>query len=226
MTITPTGLPAPTTGQTASAAAASRSAMLGSDFETFLRMLTTQIQNQDPLSPMQSTEFAAQLATFASVEQQVRANEQLAGLSAQLGVSTMAQLANWIGMEARISAPVQFDGAPVTLAPNPPLLAEKVQLVVRDARGAEVQRLDMPVSSAPIDWVGTDSFGDPLPAGLYRFELESFSGGQMLALQPVEHYATVREARGNGSGGIDLVFAGGVTVPAANASALRRPAAL
>lgn len=204
----------------------SRTAMLGSDFETFLRMLTAQIRNQDPLSPMQSTEFAAQLATFASVEQQVRANEQLAGLSAQLGVSTMAQLAGWIGMEARVSAPVQFTGAPVTLAPNPPLLADKVQLVVRDVQGKEVQRLDLPLSADPIDWAGTDAFGDPLPVGRYRFEMESFTRGERLAVQPVDHYATVREARGNGAGGIDLVFDGGVTVPASAASALRRPGTL
>jgi flagellar basal-body rod modification protein FlgD len=200
--------------------------MLGSDFETFLRMLTAQIRNQDPLSPMQSTEFAAQLATFASVEQQVRANEQLAGLSAQLGVSTMAQLADWIGMEARVSAPVQFTGAPVTLTPNPPLLADKVQLVVRDAAGREVQRQDLPLTADPIDWVGTDATGAPLPIGRYRFEMESFARGETLAVQPVEHYATVREARGNGSGGIDLVFDGGVSVAASAASALRRPGTL
>jgi flagellar basal-body rod modification protein FlgD len=200
--------------------------MLGSDFETFLRMLTAQIRNQDPLSPMQSTEFAAQLATFASVEQQVRANEQLAGLSAQLGVSTMAQLAGWIGMEARVSAPVHFTGAPVTLAPNPPLLADKVQLVVRDGLGKEVQRLDLPLSADPIDWAGTDASGAPLPVGRYQFEMESFTAGERLAVQPIDHYATVREARGNGAGGIDLVFAGGVTVAAASASALRRPATL
>lgn len=203
-----------------------RSAMIGADFQTFLRMLTTQIQNQDPLSPMQSTEFASQLATFASVEQQVLANEKLGGLAAQLGVSTMAQLAGWIGMEARVSAPVQFAGAPVSLAPNPPLLADKVQLVVRDARGVEVQRLDLPLSAAPIDWAGTDAFGAPFPAGQYRFEMESFAKGEMLATQPVEHYAVVREARGNGAGGIDLVFDGGIVVAAANASALRRPSPL
>lgn len=45
---------------------------LNGDFETFLRLLTTQLQNQDPLDPTNSTEFVAQLANFSSVEQQVR----------------------------------------------------------------------------------------------------------------------------------------------------------
>ena len=224
MTVSP--LTSAATGTQGLAGSSAKAALLGSDFETFLRMLTAQIQNQDPLSPMQSTEFAAQLATFASVEQQVRANDQLSELSRQLGVASMAQLSGWIGMEARISAPAQFSGAPVTLAPNPPLLADKAQLVVRDSAGREVQRLDVPLSADPIDWAGTDTSGAPLPAGRYTFELESFRAGEPLAIQPVEHYAIVREARGNRSGGIDLVFAGGVTVAAADATALRRPAAL
>ncbi len=46
-----------------------------SDYETFLRMLTTQLQNQDPMNPMESDDFAMQLATFSGVEQQVKTNE-------------------------------------------------------------------------------------------------------------------------------------------------------
>jgi flagellar basal-body rod modification protein FlgD len=203
-----------------------KSAMLTSDFQTFLKMLTVQIQNQDPMSPMQSTEFATQLATFASVEQQVRANEKLAGLSAQLGVSTMAQLSGWIGMEARVTAPVHFTGAPVMLAPNPPALADKTELVVRNAAGHEVQRMVIPVSTAPIEWAGTDSQGDPLPSGSYTFSVEASAKGDALGVWPIEHYAIVREARGNSGGGIDLVFDGGVTVAAANATALRKPSGL
>lgn len=209
-------------GATTLPAQSAKSAMLTSDFQTFLKMLTVQIQNQDPMSPMQSTEFATQLATFASVEQQVRANEKLAGLSAQLGVSTMAQLSGWIGMEARVTAPVQFTGAPVMLAPNPPALADKTELVVRDMQGREVQRLAIPVSTAPIEWVGTDSMGAPLPVGPYRFEIEASAKGEKLGSWPVEHYALVREARGNSGGGIDLVFDGGITVAAADATALRK----
>lgn len=49
-------------------------AFASSDFETFLKMLTTQIKNQDPLNPMEGTEFAVQLATFSGVEQQVMTN--------------------------------------------------------------------------------------------------------------------------------------------------------
>lgn len=84
-------------------------AVLSSDFETLLQMLTAQARYQDPLEPMDSSEYAAQLAQFSMVEQQVQSNELLQSLGDQLGQSNIAQMASWIGMEARTTAPVQFD---------------------------------------------------------------------------------------------------------------------
>ena len=81
MEIIPT--PAPASGGIARAAGkappdgGSANEMAG-DFETFLKLLTAQLRNQDPLQPMDSTEFVAQLASFSAVEQQVRANDRLA----------------------------------------------------------------------------------------------------------------------------------------------------
>ena len=54
------------------------------DFETFLTLLTTQMRNQDPLNPMESTQFVEQLATFTSVEQQIETNTKLDNLTAAL----------------------------------------------------------------------------------------------------------------------------------------------
>ena len=62
---------------------------LASDFDTFLRMLTTQMQNQDPLNPIDSTDYATQLATFSGVEQQVRTNSLLADLGTWLAETDM-----------------------------------------------------------------------------------------------------------------------------------------
>lgn len=83
----------------ANAAPAPASTVLNSDFETFLKMLTVQMQNQDPLNPMDSSEYAMQLATFSGLEQQVLTNELLNSLiylGSQTGVSG---LADWIGLE-------------------------------------------------------------------------------------------------------------------------------
>jgi flagellar basal-body rod modification protein FlgD len=102
--------------------------VLSSDFETFIKMLTTQAKYQDPLEPIDSSEYAAQLAQFSMVEQQVQSNELLAHLTEQLGGSNMAGMANWIGMEARTAAPTYFDGAPITVAPTIPIGADECSL--------------------------------------------------------------------------------------------------
>lgn len=72
---------APVTGSPAIPSPTSSSGALTSDFDTFLRMLTVQMQNQDPLDPVDSADYAVQLATFSGVEQQVRTNELLTELS-------------------------------------------------------------------------------------------------------------------------------------------------
>lgn len=195
-------------------------AKITSDFETFLRMLTVQMQNQDPLNPIESADYAVQLATFSGVEQQVRTNQLLADLAGRFQQFGMAEMAGWIGKEARSDAPVVFDGSPVVLSPNPAVGATSAVLVVRDAKGALVAREDVPASAEPYRWLGADATGTPLPPGTYTLSLESRSGDRVIATTPMEHYARVIEARG-GPQGTRLVLEGGVEVPANRVTALR-----
>lgn len=193
------------------------------DYETFLRMMTVQIRNQDPLSPMNADDFAVQLATFSAVEQQTKTNDLLTqqiGMNAQ---NTMAQMAGWVGKEARIAAPVHFDGmTPVTLSPNPALSADRAVLVVSDADGIEVSRIDMPVSSADYQWQGLDGNGNPLPEGIYSLDMESYYNDQLLGSTAVEYYGAIDEIR-SGASGLTALFPGGVEVPTALITALRAP---
>lgn len=193
---------------------------ISSDFETFLRMLTVQIQNQDPLNPVEASEFAVQLATFSGVEQQVRTNDLLKTLSAQMSVSGLAQMGDWVGREVRAATPVWFDGSPVTLAPNPAAMADSVRLVVKDASGTEVQRLTLPVSSDTIQWAGVTTDGAPLPPGLYSFTVESLVGDEVVLSEAAEVYARVSEVRSEG-GALKLVLPGGVIVDSTAVTALR-----
>ncbi|KAB2886571.1 MAG: flagellar basal body rod modification protein [Albidovulum sp.] len=196
--------------------------LINSDFETFLVMLTTQIQNQDPLNPIQSSDYAAQLATFSGVEQQVKTNTLLESLSAQLGMSGMAQMAAWVGMEARVSAPVMFDGTPLTLYPDPPDGAEEAVLVALDATGKEVTRHPIAITDEPALWAGTDAAGAPLPSGTYAFRLETYAAGELSQVTAVEAYSRVSEVR-NGAEGALLVLEGGATVAPADIRAVRSP---
>lgn len=195
-------------------------AVVSSDFETFLVMLTTQMENQDPLNPIESSDFAVQLATFSSVEQQVQTNDLLKGLTEQMGLMGMAQLAGWVGMEARAAAPAYFDGAPITLSPNPATTAQEAVLIVRDAHGVEVERSTIAASTDAIEWAGVDDQGNPLPAGVYSFELESYAHDDLIATSQVDVYSRISEARNEG-GQTVLILEGGVQVPASQVNSLR-----
>lgn len=211
---TPTAQPAP--------AVSAKSALASSDFETFLKMLTVQMQNQDPVNPIDSADYAVQLATFSGVEQAVRTNQLLESLQSQFGLLGMAQLAGWVGQQARSAAPVYMDGTPVTLSPSPAPAADRAVLVVKDAQGRLVAREDIPASNAPYQWLGAGSTGAPLPVGPYQLALESYYGADLLSTTPVEHYAPIMEVRG-GAGGTKVVLHGGIEIPATDVTALRVP---
>ena len=192
---------------------------ISSDFETFLRMLTAQMKNQDPLNPVESADFATQLATFSGVEQAVLTNDLLRGLSLQIGVSGLAA---WVGKEVRAPAPVYFDGAPVTLHPNPMATATAGEIVVRDASGAVVHRFASPATTDPVQWDGVDRNGVRLPDGVYSFAFANLSEGKALGENPVDTYNTVTEVQ-SFAGQTSLVANGGIMISVGDVTALRSP---
>ena len=196
-----------------------RNALLDSDFETFLRMLTTQMQNQDPMNPMEASDFAVQLATFSSVEQQIRTNRLLEELTLRSG---LGELASWVGMEARADAAARFDGDPLTIGVDPLQGAEHRELVVRNAFRNEVARMPLEPGQSSVQWSGTDATGTRLPSGYYSFEQIGYIGGEPVESTPADVYARVIEARLD-AGTTVLVLEGGVEVEAASVTALRAP---
>lgn len=208
------------TPQPGAAPAAKGGAFANGDFQTFLRMLTTQIRNQDPLNPMEGSDFAVQLATFSGVEQQVRTNELLASLGGNLGLSGLSQYAGWIGREVRSTAPLRFADVPLALQIEPDRRADSVVLVTRDAAGAVVSREDIGTGTGEVDWFGRDAKGNKLPDGAYSFAIESWQGKTMLSEAPVAAWDRVSEAR-LGAGGAMLVLEGGAEVAASAVTAIR-----
>lgn len=182
-------------GQTLPPSTERDTGVLSSDFETFIRMLTVQMQNQDPLNPLESTEFATQLATFSSVEQQVLTNDLLSSLGAELGSLSVSQLSGWIGMQGRATVQVEFDGQPVTLTTQGSNLADSHQLVVRDETGSVVQRLDIDGKRQQISWGGLGSDGNILPLGTYQIDVESFLQGTLADTTPAQVHGRIIEAR-------------------------------
>jgi len=196
---------------------------ISADFETFLKMLTVQMTNQDPLNPIESSDFAVQLATFSGVEQQVQTNDLLKALAAQMGATGMVQMAAWVGKEARAAVAADWTGAPVTLAPDPVQGATRAELVVRDAEGVEKQRFDIPTTTDPLEWAGVGPDGTPLPLGAYTFEVISYQGEAAVDVTLAEVYARISEVQSL-DGETVLTFTSGATASASSVTALRDPA--
>ncbi|SFI47462.1 flagellar hook capping FlgD N-terminal domain-containing protein [Albimonas pacifica] len=208
----------PRAAPTPAPAGDSPAAQAAGDFETFLKLLTTQMRNQDPLKPVESTEFVAQLASFSAVEQQIRSNDRLDAILAALG-GDGAGLAEWIGKEVQAAAAVPYDGEPLGLEVDPPAEAERAILVVETADGTEVARLAVDPTAQSLTWSGETGAGEAAP-GAYRFSVEYLGEDALIESRPGRVYAEVVELRLGGEEPM-LVLAGGEEISADAVTAIR-----
>lgn len=168
------GTTAATTG-TLGTQGASREA-LGKD--DFLKLLITQMQNQDPLSPMDNSQFLAQMAQFSSLEQMQNLNasfDQSMLLTQSLNNSSAA---GFIGRHVRAAGDGVELGTTgsVELGYFLPSDAATVSVTVLDEQGRQVRTLTADETTAGahrLDWDGTDLDGRRVAAGSYTFEVSA-----------------------------------------------------
>jgi flagellar basal-body rod modification protein FlgD len=149
-------------------------ASIAQDFDTFLKLLTAQLQNQDPLEPMDTHEFTQQLVQFSEVEQALSTNDKLDELIALQGDGKTAQALEMIGKEVEAEGD-QFrlrDGSAdlsYTLDGN----ASVASIVITDGDGSLVRSLDVSALSGEheVTWDGTTAAGDPVADGVYNMQL-------------------------------------------------------
>ncbi len=148
---------------------------LAEDFSQFLQLLTTQLQNQDPLSPMDSTEFTNQLVQFSQVEQAINSNQKLDSLLSLQLASISSVALGYVGMDiSYISADLNFDGSkPVDI--NYALGKDAVTCKVNifDEEGDLVYSGNAPkdVGTNKFTWDGKDSNGNAVEAGTYTVKV-------------------------------------------------------
>lgn len=220
MEITPTQSTAAVQAAKPAAQEASSDTAIAGDFETFLRLLTTQMRNQDPLKPMESTEFVAQLASFSSVEQQIRTNDGLDRIFELLSGGTADGLAAWIGKEIRAPGKAEFNGDPVDVEVTPVDNAGRSVLVVKNDFGQVVARQTVAPGESRAIWDGSTDLGAQAPYGRYSFELQGFEGTTAVGATPGRIFSSVTEVRFE-DGLPMLVVEDGTQIPLAEVTALR-----
>lgn len=169
------------------ASTASRQTLAG-DFNTFLKLLTTQLRQQDPLQPMDASAFTSQLVQFATVEQAIQTNSRLTDLTDVVRSSRTASALGLLGQEvtaATDSVGLAAEGD-AQLSYRLPGDAASVQVTIRDARGRIVfagPGAGTGQGEHVLTWDGRGNDGARLPAGTYAVSVEATAAdGSALAV--------------------------------------------
>lgn len=177
---------------------------LDEDLNQFMNLLVTQLQNQDPLDPMDATEFTNQLVQFASVEQQIYQNSNLEQLLALQSTSQVADMVNYIGNVVEISGGnmVNFDGAEAatysySLSEN----SATTTINIRDQDGISVFTTDGQTTTGRHDatWDGRNQNGNIVPPGIYTIQISALDGkGNLLDVFQTSELTVTGAAVDNG----------------------------
>lgn len=149
---------------------------LAENYDTFLQLLTQQMQNQDPLNPMDSTQFVSQLVEFSSVEQQIAQNKNLETLIGLQYGSAYGAAASYLGRTATaVTDTAALSGGQAQWNYRMPEGAAAATLVVTDQNGKEVFRTEGETEKGlqSFSWNGKNASGAELPDGLYRLEVRA-----------------------------------------------------
>lgn len=148
--------------------------------DRFLKLLTTQLQNQDPLNPLDNSQVTSQLAQLSTVTGIEKLNATVTSLFSQIQSSQSLQSSNWIGHG--VIAP----GSSIALADGNaiygidlPESADRVRVSINDANGLLVRKIDLGVQPKGIGtftWDGKNDDGVVAQNGIYSFSIEAISG--------------------------------------------------
>jgi len=170
------------TSQTLNGGQSQAAQQLAGNFDTFLTLLTTQLQNQDPLSPMDSNQFTQQLVMFSQVEQQINTNDNLQSLIALDLSQTANSAVNYIGRsvvmtngEGSLQTNSDDGTSSCDWTYNLASASAGTTLTVKDASGKVVYTTSGSTSAGNNDftWDGKDSNGTQLPDGKYTLSVSA-----------------------------------------------------
>jgi len=194
-----------------STAASSGLGSIASDFNSFLTLLTTQLQNQDPSSPMDSSQFTSEIAQFAGVQQQVDTNTNLGQL---ISVAQSGQLTSdntLVGQTATFSGtqiPLQNGTAKLSFSTA---TAEPVAIAVTDSSGNVIKTVQETSSAGSNSWTwdGTDNSGNTVANGMYNVAVETQDASGNNSAVPFTMTGTVTGVTKGSNGDVMLQLGSG-----------------
>lgn len=204
---------------------------LAANKETFLKLLTTQLKNQDPLSPTDTTQMTQQITSMTGVEQQLVTNDLLAAL---VGMNTGTGLSEGVSM---IGKQVTATSATSTLKDNKatfswtqPGASTSLTVEVKNAAGKVVRTLkpeDQKSGNHEITWDGKDDSGAQLPdGGVYTIAVTAKGGdGKELKATNIKGRTEGVVTGVDNASGQTMIMVGGVSIPIDNVVGVKNPPA-
>ena len=169
---------------------------IAGNFQTFLTLLTTQLKNQDPLSPLDTNQFTAQLVSFAQVEQQLKANTQLTTLVTLQQTAQNTAALSFVGQKVDVTGnTTALTNGTATWELSAPKPATAT-ITIKSATGQQVfsGNYALNAGTQPFTWDGKDTSGLQWPDGNYTMSVTAQdASGQPVAI-PTEIEAVVDSA--------------------------------
>ncbi|MEM7027321.1 MAG: flagellar hook assembly protein FlgD [Pseudomonadota bacterium] len=180
----------------------------------FLELMMTQIQNQDPLNPMQSDDFLSQMAQFGTVNGITELNNSFSSLASSLQSSQALQASTMVGNSVLVQGNQSelVSGGEVQAAVDLLQSTSNLSVNILDAFGQTVRTLDLGSQTSGLTkftWDGLDNNGQEMPAGQYSIQATSTVNNEAIA-QSVYIYAKVDSVTLSQTGGEPLLNLNGV----------------
>jgi flagellar basal-body rod modification protein FlgD len=157
--------------------------------DRFMKLLVTQMKNQDPLNPMDNAQVTSQMAQLSTVTGIEKLNTAMAGISATFSSTQSMQAASMIGRGVVVPGNgVELKDGKSVLGFELPQSADKVSVQIKSASGTVVRTMsvdakDMGMNS--VTWDGKDDTGKTMTNGNYTFEVQANAGDKKLTVQPL-----------------------------------------
>jgi flagellar basal-body rod modification protein FlgD len=188
-TATSAAAPATSSSGTSSSNATTGAASIASNFNSFLQLLTTQLQNQDPTDPLDTNQFTQELVSFSSVEQQINMNNNLSTLISLQQTAQSTAALNFLGTTVTVNGNTAMLGSG---QPNPTwnyslTKPSTVAINVSSASGQLVYSTTQTLQAGnqTFTWNGTDSVGNTWPPGTYSVSITATDAtGQSTTVSP------------------------------------------
>ena len=181
----------------------------GDSEQRFLKLLVTQLSNQDPLNPLDNAQLTSQLAQMSTVSGIEKLNTAFKSLLDQSGSSQVLQSAALIGRTVLVPGNelVSKKGVEVAFAVDLPAAAESVKVTVSNAAGTTVRSYDLgalPPGVKTLSWNGMGDNGEQLPEGSYTLHVAASGGGASVAASALTHATVTSVSQGATGVSLDL----------------------